>query len=160
MFDYGFSQSEFAIRLIGNFGVAGTVEFSLAGQVVDSVLLPKGEWAVMAILAATALEAPVQSIEAYHTSKQLAARLKKKSIIKTGDQQIAIRAVSRLRKRLRTLKIATLLSPDDPNDVLGDDLGDVPFDFANVLIERSNLLGYRLNISPADLQLEFLETSH
>ncbi len=149
MFEYAFLHSELAIRVIGRFGAAGKVEFTLAGQLVDAVQLPKGEWAVFAILAAAARGAPDHSIEAYISSKQLATRLRKRNIIEVDDPQIAIRAVARLRKRLGRLEIARLLFE------IG--VKENPDDFAKLLIERNHLFGYRINLSPDDLYLEILE---
>lgn len=146
MADYAFPQDVVTVRVDGrHFGDHGKVEFTLAGQLVDVVVLPKVEWAVFAILAEAARNAPVHSLDAFISSSQLAYRLKKEGVVAFADPQNAIRSVYRLRKRLGKLKIAELLR--------GPAVSESAFDFASVLITRG-LLGYRINLPPDDIELQ------
>ncbi len=123
------------------------VEFMLAGGLVESFGLPKMQWAVVAILADAAKNAPAGSLDAFVSSRQLASRLRQRGVIARADAQNAIRTVYRLRERLEKFAITNGLS--------GPALSEPASKFANVLITRDTELGYRINLHPNALEIEF-----
>ena len=144
---YAFANANLALRVVGRrWGEAGRVEFLLASRLVDKVVLPKMEWAVFAVLSEAAALAPVDSLDAFLSSRQLANRLLQRGVIDSADPMKGIRTVYRLRERLETLPIANAICAM---------LAAPPNNFASSLIMRDKLLGYRINLHPDDLQMVF-----
>lgn len=146
MFEYGFGENELSIRVSGRIGLAGKIEFILAGENAGDVLLPKVQWAALATLALTASKTPVNSIDAFVSSASLASQLFRWNIVEIADPQNAIRTIFRLRKRLAQLAIAGLFAERGRVES--------PKEFAELLVQRNNLLGYRLNVHPDQLKVD------
>ncbi len=147
MVSYTFPLRDLKLRVVGGrWGAPGMVQFILAGQFVDSVGLPKMQWAVLAILADAATKAPVRSLDAFVSSRQLASQLKERGLVDIADAQNAIRIVYSLRKRLEKFAIAEVFQRFCASEPTSK--------FANVLITRDKLLGYRINLHPDNLELE------
>lgn len=132
------------IRVEGRFGRPGKIEFALAGQPVGSVVLPRMQFAVAAILAKVAKKAPANSPHAYLSYGELAEQLAIQGVTKTANPQSAVKTVQRLRETISDHDIADLYWVDAEN----------ANDFAYALIERDAQLGYRINIHPENLLLE------
>jgi hypothetical protein len=148
-FEYGFGDSELSIRVSGRFGLAGKIEFTVSGESAGDVLLPKVQWAALAVLALAASKAPAHSIDAFVSSAQLARQLFHWKIVEIDDPQNAIRTVFRLRKRLSQLAIAGLFAERGRVESQKE--------FAELLIQRNNLLGYRLNVHPDQLKVDIAD---
>lgn len=144
-------QKDLKINIAGALGQVGTLDFYLAGQLVESTLLPPAEWAVVALLAQTAKEADGQSPDDYLSAQQLANQLRARELIIRFDADLAIRAVSRLRSRLRRLPLLQLLRDNG--------LIDRSEDFGTWLIERHPLCGYRINPTLTAVALKISESS-
>ena len=69
-----------------------------------------------------------------------------------SSRVVADLAPLRLRKRLRRLQVAQAWTASQSVED--------PVDFAELLLQRTRLLGYRINVDPADLHLKISETSN
>ena len=144
--EYGFGEDDLSVRVSGRFDFPGKIEFNLAGDNAGDIVLPKVQWAAAVLLAQRASVAPVKSIDAFVSSANLAKQLFDSKIVEVDDPQNAIRTIFRLRKGLAELGIAGLFA----------ERGRVKTrkEFAELLVQRHNLLGYRLNVHPDQLKVD------
>lgn len=139
---------EVAIRLVGDFGRGGTVEFFFRNERVDGPLpVPQTEWAAFALLVEGALK--MSRLGGFFRSKQLAAALAKHRVVDIADSLNAVRIVYRLRKRLNRLNVAAKL-------VAAGYLQKVD-EFAEHLIPTWPVLGYTLSLPPERLAIHFVD---
>ena len=153
MVGYAIPFRDLQLRISGDgWGAPGIADFllgPLAPSEPDSIVLPKMELAVLAILVEAALDAPPRSSSAFVSSPLLANRLHGRGLVDVAVSHNAIRTVYRFRKRLRKEPptIAQRLAwPADSDPVRS---------FARTLITRDKKLGYRIDLHPDNLELDF-----
>lgn len=153
MVGYAIQFRDLQLRVSGDgWGAPGIAEFllpQLPPDESDSIVLPKMELAELAILVEAALDAPARSSSAFVSSALLASRLQGRGLVDIPNSHNAIRTVYRFRKRLRQ-------APPAIAQRLSWPAGSDPVDaFARTVIIRDKQLGYRINLHPDNLELDF-----
>lgn len=140
-------DNELSLRLVGSFDQGGIAEFRLADYEPDHLILPRTEWAILAILADEKLNTPPVSLKWFVSANRLASLLESWNVIDLGVAEHASTIVWRLRKRLNETQTRLRwmkslgLTPDDTS-------------FAYRLLRRHPGRGYSLGLAAKNLSLK------
>ena len=140
------ADQHFGLIAIGRWKTGGILEIYFESQLLDRVILPQAEWAVVALLVQAAERSKSNWTAAYLNADELTHGLERKTDLQDLDNQKIFTYVYKVRQMLKHTDAAKLAVHK-----FGDD---VPW--PKLLLEKHKRLGYRLSLPPENVRVRFL----
>jgi len=129
------------VRVDGELGAGGIAEFLLNGLIVERLVLPPIEWAVLAMLVQAARSPDAEWTDCFVRPETIVRKLYALSLTDSTDPKVVTKAIFRLRKRLSQNRPLQRIAEDELREPL-----------ETGLIETRRFLGYRITLKAEQLQ--------
>lgn len=132
-----------SLRVDGELGSGGIAEFLQNGLIIERLVLPPIEWAVLFMLVRAARSPDAEWSDTFLGAEKIVWKLGSLGLTGSTDPKVATKAVFRLRKKLSENRQLQRLSVDDAaREPLGLQL-----------IETRRFMGYRITLAPEQIQI-------